>query len=146
MTLLETIKQASITARKERDKMASFLVTLYSESAMVGKNDKNRETTDAEVIKVIKKFIKGLEEVIIVLEARGDQAVDALNKALAEKQILEGYLPKMLSTAELEALVDEALTTGADNIGKVIQFVKAKVDATTVDMSVVTQFIKDKLK
>lgn len=145
MSLLEKIKQASVEARKQRDKAASFLVTLYSEAAMIGKNAGNRETLDEEVIKVVKKFIKNLDETIEALKTRGDAAAEQIAKALEEKAILEQYLPKMLTEAEIETLIDHALLAGYDNVGKVLGFIKTKVDAAAVDMKFASQVIKDKL-
>ena len=63
MSLIQDIKSASLVARKAREtKKAESLITLYSEASMIGKNDGNRESTDAETIAVIKKFIKNIDE------------------------------------------------------------------------------------
>ena len=145
MSLLDKIKDASVQARKERDKMASFLVTLYSEAANVGKTAANRVSTDEEVQKVVIKFKKNLDEVIGILETQGEIAKDKLQAALEEKTILEKYLPQNISDEELQALIDEAFQTGANNVGAAIKFIKSKVDAASVDMKKATDFIKDKL-
>ena len=63
--LLETINQDRNEARKMKyTATATLLTTLYSEAQMVGKNDGNRETTDAEVVAVIKKFVKNIDETL----------------------------------------------------------------------------------
>lgn len=57
MTITEQIKAASLTARKARDTVASaLLTTLLSDVVMIGKNA-GRETTDAEAVAIVKKFI-----------------------------------------------------------------------------------------
>ena len=57
MTIAEQIKAASLTARKARDTVASaLLTTLLSDVVMIGKNA-GRETTDAEAVAIVKKFI-----------------------------------------------------------------------------------------
>jgi len=61
MTLMEQIKTAQVTARKTGAQEASLLTTLLGEAAMVGKNA-NRETTDQEVVAVVKKFVKNIDE------------------------------------------------------------------------------------
>ena len=62
---MEKIKQDRIAAMKAKDSQKStFLSTLYAEAAMVGKNDGNRDTTDEETVKVIKKYIAGANETI----------------------------------------------------------------------------------
>ena len=97
MTLLETIRTEQIRARKARDGVrTSLLTTLLSEAANVGLNDGKRESTDAEVIAVIKKFIKNIDETL---------AVRASDDLLVERAILEGFLPSQLSEDELLAAV-----------------------------------------
>ena len=52
-----------IAARKGDNAVAkSLLVTLYSEAARVGKDRRNGDTTDEEVIAVVKKFAANAEE------------------------------------------------------------------------------------
>ena len=49
--LINQIKSDALEARKARQtNTATLLTTLYSEASMVGKNDGNRESTDAEVL------------------------------------------------------------------------------------------------
>ena len=49
MSILNTIKNDNVTARKSRDIITSSLLsTLYAEAVNVGKNDGNRETSDKE--------------------------------------------------------------------------------------------------
>lgn len=109
MSLLETIKTHALDARKRRDNIAApFLTTLLSEASAPGLNDGKRESTDEEVLAVVRKFLKNNSEVLLV---RPNDMV-----AQAEKQILEGYLPQQLSDGELRAALtaiarDAGLTT-----------------------------------
>lgn len=101
MSLLQDIKNASFTARKNKDKMATFLVTLYSEAAMVGKNKRNDESTDEEVISVLKKFKAGAET---IHECSPSQEI--ANQALLEIDLLDQFLPKMLTEDELVSIIN----------------------------------------
>lgn len=95
MSLMEQIKQAQVAARKAgaaEAAKASLLTTLLGEATMVGKNA-NRETTDQEVVAVVKKFIKNVDETIAALTARNQDA----STFMAERAILEFYLPMQLS-------------------------------------------------
>ena len=76
MSMLEQIKGAMFSARKARtDKVLSdLLTTLYSEAAMVGKTKRNGESTDEEVLAVVKKFKEGVIQVIQNAAKLGDQA------------------------------------------------------------------------
>lgn len=108
MSLLQTIKTAQLEARKSRNSVkARVLTTLIGEAEMVGKNDGNRESTDAEVMAVIKKFVKNLDETIRVAgDYRDGDRVDA---AWAEKTVLQAFLPKQLSEDELRVTMQELI-------------------------------------
>ena len=110
MTLLSNIRTDLFKLRKEGTSKAtiSLLTTLYSEAANVGLNDFKRESTDAEVSAVIKKFIKNIDECITVGASKG---ID-ISSYEKEKAILEVYLPKQLTPAEIEAFVIEHVRDG----------------------------------
>lgn len=99
MSLLETIKQQSVEARKSGDKVrAGLLVTLYSEAAAVGKNNGNRESTDEEVTKIVRKFLGGVNETLKMVKS------DA--KFQIEKEVLESFLPPELTDKNIRTALD----------------------------------------
>lgn len=121
MNLLNTIKSDLFRLRKRADdKLAiSLLTTLYSEAANIGLNDGKRESTDAEVIAMIKKFISNL-----------DQCVTAANKLRIntdnqkqEIKILEAYLPKQLTETELRSIIKPLVDAG-ENKGVIMRALK----------------------
>lgn len=133
MSLLEDIKNASLEARKARDsERAVFLITLYSEAKMVGKNNGNRESTDIEVVATIKKFIKNAEEVLKIKP----------NYQSAKNEIkwLSLFMPKMVTEDELKESIlrikEDLNISNIQNkdIGKIIQKLKdiynEKMDAS----------------
>lgn len=131
MTLIETIKKAQIQARKEKNEVsASTLTTLIGEAEMIGKNDGNRQSTDAEVTAVIKKFIKNIDETAAVLEKAAQPDVARLEKLAQEKVILTAFMPKQLSELELRDIVGSILLTFEDKnpklMGKVLGILKEK--------------------
>lgn len=103
MSLIKQIKQDQLAARlgTKNPHAASLLTTLIGEAEMVGKNAGNRESTDAEVVAVIKKFIKNIDETLEVLKFSSDGKVANL---FEEKRVLEEYLPRQLSEYELKAI------------------------------------------
>lgn len=101
MSLLQQIKDASLDARKAKLSLAPFLVTLYSEAAMVGKTKRNGESTDEEVIGVLKKFKAGAETMI---EYSSSQ--DVKDQSQLEIEAIELFLPKMLSEDELTGVIN----------------------------------------
>jgi uncharacterized protein YqeY len=96
MTLMEQIKAKQIAARKSGSADASLLTTLLGEAAMVGKNA-GRETTDQEVVAVVKKFVKNIDETITALTSRNQDA----GAFLAERGVLEQFLPQQMSQEDL---------------------------------------------
>lgn len=102
MSLMNQIKEKQIAARKAGSSDASLLTTLLGEAAMVGKNA-NRETTDQEVVAVVKKFIKNIDETITALQARNQP----FDQFVAERAILEKFLPLQLTELALQHIADK---------------------------------------
>lgn len=128
--LIDKISQDQVQARKNRDKtLAAILTTLYSEAAMIGKNDGNRKTTDDEVIKIIRKFIKNNEEVLTKIS---DNPANEYARAglYEENRILENYLPKQLSEKELNMTIGDIVSELDDpsprSMGIVMKTLKEK--------------------
>ncbi len=109
--MINDLKKMMMKAKLERDTLkGNLLSTLIAEAVMVGKNDGNRETTEAETLNVIKKFLKNVNENIKLLDEIGKDKSDALR----EKEILESLLPKQLSEEELYAKIVEIIATLPD--------------------------------
>lgn len=101
MTTLEQIRKDQLTARKNRDKFKTgILTTLIGEIVTVGKNNGNRETTEEEAIKVITKFKKNANEIVELLDI-GDESY----KVMAEVEIYDQYLPKQMTGEILREIV-----------------------------------------
>ncbi len=129
MSLLEQIKKDQFEARKAKEALkATLLTTLFAEAAIVGKNDGNRETTDDEVVKVIQKFLKGVNETIEFVTKANN--TEALAVAKAEKAILESYLPAMASADEIEAEVGNLVGEGLNSMGAIMKALKEKFGST----------------
>lgn len=112
MSLVEKIKTDSLEARKAKDGLrATLLTTLYSEVVNVGKNNGNRDTTDAEAVAVVKKFLKGVDETITHLgkNEMTEATAKAMMVARDERIILDGYMPKQLSEAELKVAIADLI-------------------------------------
>ncbi len=131
MSLLFTLKNEQLEARKSKDSVkAQLLTTLIGEAEMVGKNDGNRPVTDQEVIATIKKFVKNLDETIrIASDYRDGESAD---KAWAEKTILEQFLPKQLTEVELRNAMSQLITdnglSGPKAMGVLMKDLKAKFE------------------
>lgn len=146
MTLIEQIKSKNLEARKAKlAAVVGVLTPLIGEAEMVGKNA-NREVTDAEVVQMIKKFIKNLDETIRVL---GDNDPRTL-AAMGEKHTLEQFLPKQMDADHLAATV-RAIVIGLKmaqapkiDMGAVMKALKERFDGQ-YDGKVASAVIKAEL-
>jgi uncharacterized protein YqeY len=130
MTLINKLQQDQLTARKAKDKFTTtVLSTLYSECNRVGFDDGKRETTDGEVLKVIQKFVKNVDETMSLVEG-----TDKHTELSKEKDIYVQYLPSQLSTHELNKVVEHIVYVGGfsspRDMGSVMKLLKESHDGT----------------
>lgn len=128
--LIETIKSDINTARKNKHSgVLQVLITFYSEASMVGKNDGNRLSTNAEVIAVGKKFIKNINTTLDVCDKK--EVIDSLKY---EAELIESYLPKQLSEQELTNVITNTIANNGystmKDMGKVMAKLKDEYSGT----------------
>lgn len=99
MSLINKVKEDQVKARLAKDPNATLLTTLLGEAAKIGKDAGNRETTDEEVVAVVKKFIKGIND---TMEFLGDKNPKATQVCLDEKRVLEVYLPRQMTKEQIK--------------------------------------------
>ena len=118
-------------------------VILYAEVA-AGKREEG--LTDDEILALFSKEAKKRQESAELYIQGGAQ--EKADKELAEKAIIEAYLPAQLSEAELAAIIDEVLNevkpAGLQQMGQVMGQVKSKV-GNTADGSLIAKLVKEKL-
>jgi uncharacterized protein len=128
MSLLEKIKTDSVQARKFKTPIASFLVTLYSESAKVGKDKRNGESTDEEVILTLRKFKVGAETIIkAATEQQGTRMEEQITQAQSEIAVIMTYLPTMMSEDELTIEILEIVNSLLDKSPKQMGYVMGQL-------------------
>jgi len=137
MTLIEKIKSDFLESRKVKDTFTSkILGTLVSEGVNVGKTEGNRETTDEEMVQLVKKFKKGVLETLSLLGVKSDFSNMSHSsdpeKAIElsfEINVYDKYLPKQLTDTELEELVSEFISKNeSTNIGMIMGYFKKNFD------------------
>lgn len=142
MSILETIKSASVEARKAKAPSASLLVTLLSEVAMVGKNA-NRDTTDAEAIAVVKKFIKNNEETLSRVTDAGVIATLQM-----ENSVLVTFVPAQMTEQDIRVAASDLVSTlgvsGPKAMGAVLKEFKQKYEGT-YDGAIASRIVKELL-
>jgi len=119
--MINQIKSDLLEARKIKNKeLIGLLTALYSESLKVGKDKGDRETNNDEVIQVIKKFIKGINESLNV-----SKDITKIKSLKFELDALQKYLPKQLSEDEMKDIVNKCLNDNIDNIGGIMKVFKS---------------------
>ena len=126
--LMEKLQADLLQARKARQPIETGLLTaLVGEAKMVGKNAGNRQTTDAEALAMVKKFLKNAEETKNRL-AEHNKDTTQLNR---EIEVLQAYVPQQLTVEELtEAIKNIIATVPNINIGTIMKELKAKYGTT----------------
>lgn len=142
----QDLKAALLAGDKERATTLRGLksVILYDE---VAKGAREKGISDDEIIALFAKEVKKRQESADLYTKGG--AADRAQAELAEKAIIEEYLPKQLSDAELLSVVDEAIAqTGASGpqaMGQVIGLVKQKT-AGSADGARIATLVKERLQ
>lgn len=137
--LIDEIKKANLEAMKNHDQQTRTALSIVVNKYMllnIENKAKGVETTDAEVVAILQKTIKELDE-----EAQNYLKVGNLeeNKSvLAQKGAVEKFLPKMMSKEEIKA---EMLKLDDKSIGSVMKHFKLNF-AGKCDMRDVQEVLK----
>lgn len=123
-------------AKKAKETVkANLLSTLYAEIFTFSKSGK--ELTEEDEIKIIRKFLKNIDDTLKL-----DINDDSRTKFIAEKQVLESYLPSQMSKDEIEKIVGELISEGK-TIKEIMPFFKEKYSGR-YDGKTVSDTVKSK--
>lgn len=137
--ILDEIKKANVEALKNKDKEARTIYSIVMNKAMletIKKREKGEELTDADMVQIFQKTIKELTEESENYEKAGNHEESA--NILKQKQIIENYLPKMMSEEEI---LSEINKLDDKSIGNVMKHFKMNF-AGKCDMRMVSEAIK----
>ena len=104
--LIDEIKKANMQALKDKDKATRAALSTVINKYMllnVENKAKGKETTDADVISILQKSVKELEEEknMFVKAARQDK-IDEMNIQI---NAVKKYLPEMMSEDEIRKII-----------------------------------------
>lgn len=112
----------------------------------VAQNKREEGLDDTAIIDVLSKEAKKRQESADLYQQGGN--AERADQELAEKKIIEKYLPAQLSDDELKTLIDKAVTelsaSGPQDMGKVIAQVKQET-AGAADGAVIARITKERL-
>ena len=140
--ITEDMKSALRAGDKDRLKTVRLIMAAIKQVEI----DQRIDLDDAAVLSILDKMVKQRRDSIVQFLKGARQ--DLVDIELAEITVLEQYLPEQLDDAELDALIDDAISaTGAESIrdmGKVMGTIKAKA-AGRADMGKVGAKVKARL-
>ena len=146
MPLKAQIQEDMKAAMRGGEKSRLATIRLLMAAIKQREVDERIELDDAQVLSVLDKMVKQRRESIAQFEAGG--RADLVASENAELTQLSAYLPEQLSSAELDAMINEAIAasgaTSIKDMGKVMAAIKAKA-AGRADMGAVGARIKARL-
>lgn len=139
--LIDEIKKANVEAMKNKDtnlrSIYSVLINKHLQATINARTSGN-DVTDEDLIKIIQKTIKELDE-----EAENYKKVNhtaEVEKIEMQKKAIEKYLPKMLSDEEIFNIINELEDK---SVPSVMRHFKANYNAVC-DMKKVNEILRTK--
>ena len=144
MTLFEQIQSDMYAAMKGGDKSKANTLRTTLAKLKDKKIEKRDDLTEQEETKVIQTLVKQRKESIELYEKGGRSELATAEKV--EMEILNGYLPQMMSADDIKAIVqsvaDEVGATSMADMGKVMPEVM-KRGKGLIDGKSAQQFVRE---
>ena len=147
MDLYEKMKNDLIIAMKEKDKERLTVIRMVK-GAMQLEHINNKKNEDENLlIDVVSKQIKMRKDSILEFEKGNRQ--DLIDKANDEIKILNDYLPKQLTSEEVDEIInnvfDDVKPTSQKDMGKIMKTITPLLKGKA-DMKLVSEKIKTKME
>ena len=113
--LYEKLLEDYKIAMKEKQEVKKTALNFVLAQIKNKKIELQRDPNDDEIIAILKKEVKALNEAIWFLEKANKP--EELSEEQEKKSIIEWYLPQMLDREHTKNLIDEILQKTADNKG-----------------------------
>ena len=147
MSIFDTIQSDMYAAMKSGDKHKTGTLRIALSTLKDKMIEKREDLTDVEAIKIIQNLVKQRKEAADIYKENGRN--DLMDNENAELEILNAYLPQMMSEDDLRILVKKVVEdTGALNlsdIGKVMPEVM-KQSAGKADGKMAQSIVRDLLQ
>ena len=146
MTLKARITEDMKAAMRTKDAARLSTIRLLLAAIKQREVDERVEVTDTDVLAILDKMVKQRKDSIAQFEAGHRPDLAAAERA--EIDVLQGYLPQALSTAEIDTMIREAIAAtgaaGPAGIGRVMAMLKPQL-AGRADMGLVSGLVKARL-
>lgn len=146
MSLKARLSEDMKNAMRAKDQLSLSTIRLINAAIKQYEVDERSEADDAKVITLITKMVKQRKDSAKIYTDAGRQ--DLADKENAEIEVINRYLPQMMSAAEIEQAVAAAVAqtgaAGMADMGKVMGVLKTSL-AGKADMGEVNKILKAKL-
>ena len=146
MSLKTQLTEDMKTAMRAKDQVSLSTIRLINAAIKQFEVDERTEADDAKVISILTKMVKQRKDSAKIYTEAGRQ--DLADKENAEIEILNRYLPQMMSAEEIktvvEAVIAETGASGMADMGKVMGVLKTRL-AGKADMGEVNKVLKTSL-
>ena len=143
MSLKTQLTEDMKTAMRAKDQVSLSTIRLINAAIKQFEVDERTEADDAKVISILTKMVKQRKDSAKIYTEAGRQ--DLADKENAEIEILNRYLPQMMSAEEIktvvEAVIAETGASGMTDMGKVMGALKTRL-AGKADMGEVNKVLK----
>ena len=143
MSLKTQLTEDMKTAMRAKDQVSLSTIRLINAAIKQFEVDERTEAADSKVISILTKMVKQRKDSAKIYTEAGRQ--DLADKENAEIEILNRYLPQMMSAEEIktavEAAVAETGASGMADMGKVMGVLKTRL-AGKADMGEVNKVLK----
>ncbi|MEZ7687690.1 GatB/YqeY domain-containing protein [Neisseria sp. 20925_1_37] len=143
MSLKTQLTEDIKTAMRAKDQVSLSTIRLINAAIKQFEVDERTEADDAKVISILTKMVKQRKDSAKIYTEAGRQ--DLADKENAEIEILNRYLPQMMSAEEIktvvEAVIAETGASGMADMGKVMGVLKTRL-AGKADMGEVNKILK----
>lgn len=144
MSLQNDITTALKEAMKAKDQVALESLRAIKSELLLAKTSGNaEELTEADEIKILQKLVKQRKDAAAIFTEQNRS--DLAEPELAQAAVIEQFLPKQLTEAEVEAIIaaiiSEGNFSGMQSMGQVMGLANAKL-AGTADGKTISTVVK----
>jgi len=137
--IIDEIKKDNVQAMKDKNVVARTIYGIVVNKFMLQNIEKRKtggEMTDADMVAILQKTIKELEEEAENYKKAGNE--EQANTILLQKEVIVKYLPQMMSEEEIKAEIEKLEDKSIPNVMK---YFKANF-AGKVDMGLVSKIAR----
>ena len=137
--IIDEIKNANMQALKEHNESKRTAYSMIMNKYMLAGIElkaQGKEITDADMIQVIQKAVKELDEELEIYKKAGRE--ESVKDILAQQEAIKVYLPQMMSKEDIKAEIEKL---DDKSIGSVMKHFKANF-AGKCDMRDVQEVLK----